>query len=145
MERSALFSDEQTDIAIDIVHMVESAAREKRPLPEPDDVARWEKEAEAGNNEAYKKLMCAKLYMIYPEIPGTSGGSNWARLWNSIVSGRLEGILVINSLDYRKAYEAYAWPPKLGTYLERWMAYALKNELAKAIIAGYDPRSRQNK
>lgn len=131
------FSDEETEAAIDIIHMVKAAADENMPLSRPEDVARWEKDAEAGDEEAYKKLMCAKLHMIFPVIPEDSGTSATDRLWQSIASGRLEGILVVNSLDYEKAYEDYEWPPRLGSYIERWISVAVKSELTRAIADGW--------
>lgn len=131
------FSEDQTAAAIDIIHMVETAAKEKKPLPKPEDVARWENDSNAGNEDAYKQLMCAKLQMLSPALPEGSGTSNTDRLWDTILSGRLEGILVVNSLDYEKAYDGYVWPPKLGSYFERWASAAVKNELVKAIADGW--------
>lgn len=131
------FSEEQTATAIDIIHMVETAAKEKKPLPKPEEVVRWENDAKAGNEDAYKQLMSAKLQMLFPALPRSSGTSNTDRLWHTIISGRLEGILVVNSLDYEKAYDGYVWPPKLGSYFERWASAAVKNELVRAIAGGW--------
>ena len=132
-------SDEQTVVAIDIIQMVETAVKEKKPLPKPEDVINWEMDAEAGNEEAYKQLMCAKLQLMFPVIPEDFGTSNPDRLWHLIASGRFEGILVVNSLDYKKAYEEYEWPPRLGSYFERWLSAAVKNELVRAVADGWNP------
>ena len=134
-----IFTDEQTEIAIDIIHMAEKAAKEKIPFPDPVDVLKWEKEAAAGNKESYKQAMCAKLHMVYPVLPVGSGSPDRAKLWQSIVDGRYEGILVVNSLDYQKAYEEYETPPRLGSYFERWLSTAIRNELARAIVDGWKP------
>ncbi len=134
-----LFSDEQTAVAIDIIHMLKTAIKEKKPLPGPEETVRWESEAKTGNEEAYRQLMCAKLHMMYPAIPEGSGTSDTDRLWRLIVSGHLESILVVNSLDYIKAYDGYEWPPRPGSYFERWLSSAVKNELNSAIADGWDP------
>lgn len=134
-----IFSDEQTVVAIDIIHMVETAVKEKKPLPKPEDVLKWEKDTETGNAEAYKQLMCAKLQMLFPAISENSGSSYPDRLWHLIKSGRFEGILVVNSLDYKRAYEGYEWPPSLGSYFERWLNAAVKNELIRAVADGWNP------
>ncbi len=133
------FTDEQTDIAIDIIHLVETAARENAPLPDPQDVEKWENEAAAGDNDAFKKAMCAKLRMLYPAIPGGPARSDADRLWRTILNGRYEGILVVRSLEYRRAYEEYTFPPRLGSYFERWMSMAVKTELTNAVADGWLP------
>ena len=139
-ERSGMrFTDEQTDAAIDIIHLVETAARENAALAEPKDVEQWEKEAASGNTDAYKKAMCAKLRMLYPAVPEGPARSDAERLWKTILNGRTEGILVVRSLDYRRAFEEYEFPPRLGSYLERWMSTAVKTELTNAVADGWLP------
>ena len=131
------FNDGQTEEAIEILTMVQSVVTEKEPLPKPSAVAAWESRAAEGDREAYKRVMSAKLRLVYPVIPEPPYISPRHKLWQSIIEGRYEGILVVNSLDYGQAYDDVSFPLRLGSYLERWLSYAVQNELARAFTDGW--------
>ncbi|MCR4672855.1 MAG: hypothetical protein K5637_06435 [Lachnospiraceae bacterium] len=133
------FTDEETETAIDIISSVIADAKSDAPLPSPEEEAEWESLAESGDKEAFKKVMTAKLRLVYPTIPEPPYHSSWGMLWESIISGRYEGILAVKSLNYQKAYQEYSVPLKLGSYPERWISYALKNELGRAFADGWKP------
>ena len=131
------FTDEQTEQAIQII---ESVRRQSgAPLLSPEEAERLEAAAANGDGEAYVELITAKLRLLYPDIPKESKSSLGSRLWQSIEQGRLEGILVVSSLDYRRAWEEIqaGTQNKIGSYFERWQSSRLKNELAAACCDGY--------
>ncbi len=121
------FTAEETERAIAILHRVMEDSG--KPWVEPDVYSSLSDIEQAA----------ARLRLIYPAIPKTPYRSNYARLWQSIEEGRYEGIRVADGLDYEKAY-ACGFPPRVSSYLERWMTYRIKNELGLALAEGWKGR-----
>ena len=75
-------------------------------------------------------------------MPQPPGSGERELLWQSIVSGRYEGIAVAQSLDYPRAWadlQGEGKRPALGSYFERWLSVAIRQELVKATAEGWRP------
>ncbi len=134
------FDDEQTARAIRVITAVQQASGQ--PLPAPEELRQTEKLAEAGDVSAADELLAAKLRLIFPSVPEESRGGERALLWRSIVGGRYEGICVAESLDYPRAWadlQGEGKRPALGSYFERWLSLAIRQELVKATAEGWRP------
>ena len=84
------FDDEQTEGAIRVISAVQQ--RSGQPLPAPEQLRDTEKRAAAGDGAAAEELLAARLRLIYPTLPQPPYSGERALLWQSIVSGRYEGI-----------------------------------------------------
>ena len=132
------FDDEQTARAIRVITAVQR--RSGQPLPAPEQLRQTEKRAEAGDVSAADELLAARLRLIFPSVPEESRGDERALLWQSIVGGRYEGIAVAEGLDYRRAWadlQGEGKRPALGSYFERWLSRALRQELVRATAEGW--------
>ena len=132
------FDDEQTERAIRVITAVQQASGQ--PLPSPEELRQTEKLAEAGDVSAADELLAARLRLIFPSVPEETCGGERALLWRSIVGGRYEGIAVAQGLDYRRAWadlQGEGKRPALGSYFERWLSRALRQELVRATAEGW--------
>lgn len=132
------FDDEQTARAIRVISAVQQ--RSGQPLPAPEELRETEKRAEAGEEEAADELLTARLRLIYPTEPEPPYSGGRALLWQSIVDGRYEGIAVAQSLDYPRAWadlQGEGRRPALGSYFERWLSLAIRQELVRATAEGW--------
>ncbi|MBQ1342797.1 MAG: hypothetical protein IIY40_01395 [Firmicutes bacterium] len=132
------FDDEQTERAIRVITAVQRLSGQ--PLPEPEQLRETEKQAQAGDRDAADELLAARLRLIYPTLPQPPYSGERALLWQSIVSGRYEGIAVAQSLDYPRAWadlQGEGKRPALGSYFERWLSRALRQELVRATAEGW--------
>ena len=118
-------TDQQIEQAIQILTLVKRQSGQ--PLPTKEEI-------EAIHDDT--SLLVAQIRMVYPTVPEPPYKNNYERLWQSIVEGRYEGIDAFRSLDLKRALED-GYPPRLGSYFERWLSHTIKNELAKAIADGY--------
>ena len=134
------FDDEQTERAIRVITAVQRLSGQ--PLPVPEQLRETEKQAQAGDRDAADELLAAKLRLIFPALPQPPGSGERELLWQSIVSGRYEGIAVAQSLDYPRAWadlQGEGKRPALGSYFERWLSVAIRQELVKATAEGWRP------
>ena len=134
------FDDEQTEGAIRVISAVQQMSGQ--PLPAPEQVRETEKRAAAGDGAAAEELLAARLRLIYPTLPQPPYSGERELLWQSIVSGRYEGICVAESLDYSRAWadlQGEGKRPALGSYFERWLSLAIRQELVKATAEGWRP------
>lgn len=128
------FTDEETERAIAVLTAVQRDSG--KPLPLPDAVNCLAQRAEAGDSAAATALYAARLRLIFPTVPCPPYRSERARLWESIVGGRYEGIRVAERLDYRQAVSDRkdGWF-RLGSATERYLSLRIRQELAQ-ILAG---------
>lgn len=134
------FDEEQTARAIRIISAVQQMSGQ--PLPAPEEVREREKRARAGDGEASEELLTAKLRLIFPTVPEPPYSGERALLWQSIAEGRYEGILVARGLDYPRAWadlQGEGKRPALGSYFERWLSLAIRQELVRATAEGWRP------
>ena len=134
------FTDQETEEAIRIVRAVREESG--TPLLSPDEMERLESAAAEGDRDAYARVITAKLRLLYPVVPlaaEKSAHSGTDMLWQSIMDGRLEGIRMVESLDYRRAWEDIqnGRGQTLGSYLERWQSSRLKNEIMLMCAEGW--------
>ena len=132
------FDDEQTARAIRVISAVQQ--RSGQPLPTPEQLRETEQRAEAGDRDAADELLTARLRLIYPTEPEPPYSGERELLWQSIVGGRYEGIAVAQSLDYPRAWadlQGEGRRPALGSYFERWLSLAIRQELVKATAEGW--------
>ena len=123
------YTDEQTERAIEILTAVIAASG--TPLPAPSEVRAMETEGRD------TEVMTAKMRMLYPTVPAETETSERARLWRRILDGQYEGIEVVRTMDYEKAWtdtDGGSHRPKLGTSFERWYSARLRNALAALIV-----------
>ena len=122
------YTDEQTERAIaGLTAVIRDAGN---PLPAPEGGRAMETEGREAD------AMSARLRMIYPSIPADSEQSVRAQLWRLILDGNYEGIEIVRTLDYDRAWEDTAGGarrPALGSYYERWYSSRLKNGLTSLI------------
>ncbi|MBO7668236.1 MAG: hypothetical protein J6T26_07225 [Firmicutes bacterium] len=134
------FDDEQTKAAIRVITAVQRLSG--APLPKPEELRETAQRARAGEAAAAEELLAARLRLIYPTVPQPPYSGERELLWQSIVEGRYEGISVAERLDYDRAWadlQGEGRRPALGSYFERWLSVALRQELVKATAEGWRP------
>ena len=82
----------------------------------------------------------AKLRLIFPNVPEREGGSSTrARLYRALLDGWYEGLHIVDSLDYARAWQDLqenGGRAKISSYFDRWCTYELKQGVTWLAMKG---------